>query len=718
MQDATFTLAFAATAGVSLLVVAGRLQVPSIVLLLLGGVVLGPSVTGIIDPSALGAALEAVTSLGVAIILFEGGLTLDVGGYKRAPIVIRRLLTTGTLVTWLGTAITAWLLFGVGLPMALMIGSLVIVTGPTVVLPLLRRLDLPEKVHHVLYWEGVLIDAVGVFVAVLCYEWLTPDDLHPTWGPLARFGLRIVTGVGLGLISGFGVAAILEREWVTREHANIVVLAGALATFAAGHTILHEAGILAVIVAGLVVAIKNPPYLKVVRRFKLQLTELAIGTLFILLAAQLDLRQFNDPRLAVLLIVIMFVLRPVAVAIATWGQGFATKERLMLSWIAPRGIVAAAMASLFALRLRELGRADAVYLEAVAYAVIGTTVTLQGLSAGWLARLLGLAKSDKKAWVFLGDDALVTGLAGALRRGGVATVELTDEEEFDDTSDLLDPRLAEAGAVMCVHTTTKANLESAQRFGIELAGEACYRWVVPDGDEPSANHVAGRGAWSAAPSPAVVSEGLDDGSFSIDVIELGEDDHTGRFGDHLRPLFWIDEHAAKIVEDVDNPGPPPGELAVVVRKRVAGLLDLIAHVELVDDEAATFEEVLRRLVTSAEREDPDTPMQQVVDGIIDRRETMPAAVGGGIAIPHGYHPSLEQGRCFLGVVPKGVSDMETPDDLPVRLVFLLVSPIDAASHHLESLAAIAALGQATDFVELLCRQRVPHRVAALIKERS
>ena len=705
-----------------LLVVAGqRLKIPSIVLLLVGGVVLGPEVLGWVDPASLGGGLETIIALAVAVILFEGGLTLELDGYRKAPAVIKRLLTVGPLVTWLGTGAAVWLLFGLGPGMALMAGSLVIVTGPTVVSPLLRRIHVKTRLHHVLYWEGVLIDVVGVFVAVLCYEWLTPDEAHPMLQPLGRFGLRILVGVGLGVFAGFLVAHVLKRDWVSKDHVNIFVLACALLTFGVAHVLLTESGILAVVVAGLVVGLLHPPQLKYVKRFKLQLTELGIGALFILLSAKLQLAQFTGWRLLALLAIVILVLRPIAIWIATWGQRFELRDKVFLSWIAPRGIVAAAMASLFAVRLRELGHPEAVHLETFTYAIIATTVTLQGLSAPWLVRVLGLERPDHRTWLLVGDDVLVGALGGGLRRAGVKVLELTGLAAMDEDLDPDDPRFADTEAVLCADTTMLQNVWAACYVGLRLREDACVRWATfePEGSAGSTHEEpAGRVVWESSVTAAAVAEGLRSGSHSIDVIEVGKPDQHGRFGSALHPLFWVKDGRAHIVVDPLAPGPPKGDLAVVLRRRITGLADLVASVELVDAAAPTFESALRRLAEGASRLLPDLPLEAVVHGIVERRETMEAAIGGGVAIPHAYCDGIDRSRCFLAVLPHGVVDMDTPDDLPVRLILLLLSPRGDAAKHLESLAAIATLAQEPEFIDLLCRQRVPERLARLIRERA
>lgn len=715
------TLCLAVALGVILVIIGQRLRIPSIVLLLFGGVAFGPEGLGWIQPASLGQGLETVVSLAVAVILFEGGLTLDIRGYRRAPVVIRRLLTIGALITWLGTATAVWLLFDLGVGMSLMAGSLVIVTGPTVVSPLLRRLHIPERLHHVLYWEGVLIDAVGVFVAVLCYEYLTAGD-DGTWAlPIGRFGLRLLLGVGIGVAAGLCVAVALEEDLIPRQHINIFALAAALLTFGLAHLILADSGILAVVVAGLVVGIRSPPPLRGLRRFKLELTELGVGVVFVLLAAKLELREFADWRIAALLAVVILALRPMSVWLATWNRDFDRRSKVLLSWIAPRGIVAAAMASLFALRLAELGHPEAAYLETFTYAVIAATVTLQGLSAPWLARALGLEQTERRSWVLVGDAVLVEPLGRGLRQAGVPVVELTGADVLGAGPQPDDPRFGGAQAVLCANLTMLRSVWAMHRWGHVLTPNECYRWATTDpgdslqGDE---RELAGRKVWASGQNLASIADGITSGTLAIDVVEVGDVVERGRFGAALQPLFWVREGRADIVVDEQTASQPRGDLAVVLRRRIAGLAELVLHVDLVDQEEPTFEGVLHRLTASAQRQLPDIRIGEVVQGIIDRRQTMPAAVGDGIAIPHGYADGLAQSVCFLAAVPHGISDMVTPDNVPVRLVFLLVSPLGRAQEHLASLAILASLGRDDGFVDLICSQGAPTHIAKLLAERA
>ena len=719
MSDATLTLSIAVLVGVVLNITAHRLHVPSIVLLLIGGIVFGPEVLGVVQPEALHGGLETLIALGVAVILFEGGLTLDVNGYRRAPVTIKRLLTLGPLITWLGAAGTLWLLFDLQLGMALLGGSLVIVTGPTVISPLLRHLRIKERLHQVLYWEGVLIDPIGVFVAVLCYEWLIPGEENSVFAALGRFGVRLVIGVAIGALSGLSVAAVLKRRWVNESHVNIFVLACALGTFGVAHAALSESGILAVVVAGLVVGLRKPPMLNHVKRFKLQLTELGIGVLFVLLAAKLELNRFADPRLLFGVLVVMLVLRPTVVALATRGQGFHVRERLFMSWIGPRGIVAGAMASLFAIRLEE--HANAHYLETFTYAVIAATVTIQGLSAPWVARRLGTLRSEARTWLITGGPVLAPAIARGLRQAGAQAVELVSDSHVLNEEELSEPRFADAGAVLCVHNTLLTNVWAVTQWAYRLPDDACFRWApfetIPESELHFAAGTTGMPVWPRSPEPAEVAHGLETGRYRIDVLDLSQTEQLGRFGVNMQPLFWVQDGEAHLVSDPMAPRVPDRGFAVVLRRPIRGLADLLEHVEVVHERSSSFEDVLRSLIHSASRIHPELPKDEVFEGLVERRRTMPVAVGGGVAIPHAYWEGLDYSTCFLGVIPDGL-DMTTPDGLPVRLVFLLISPLGQAAKHLESLAAISSLGQDPAFLELLSSQRVPDRIAAFILERA
>ena len=729
-HGAAITLCMAAAAGVFLISLAERLRVPSITLLLFGGILLGPEVLGVINPQTLGEGLETVVTLAVAVVLFEGGLTLDIAGFRREPKVIIRMLTIGVLVTWAGTA-GALLLAVPGIPyeLAIIAGSLVIVTGPTVVSPLLRRIRVQPRLHHILYWEGVMVDAVGVFIAVLCYEWIAASSDTFTLVPLGRFASRFAVGAGIGVTVGFSLSVALRRRWLSPEHTNIVVLASALLALGLANAVLAESGILAVIVAGLIISLRGAGQLKSLKRFKLELTEVGIGLLFVLLAAKLELSSFvaSGSGLLLALGVVLFVLRPLNVLLSTWGASFSWREKAFLSWLAPRGIVAASMASLFAIRLKRLGYEEAVLLETLTYAVIGTTVVLQGLSAPMVARLLKLQRKSRTAWLLIGDPWLGVQLHRRLRQCGAPTLVLAADPETAArvsqsgvqpvTADPLsphtveDPRVADAEAVLALSPDPAINDRICEAWSEVVGTAACFRW---DGADQAGSPQHGRSIWRNAPGPADVKAQVEAGTAAIDAVEVGTREDAARFGASLRPLLVVDEgHIALSQEGV----PPEAGAAVVLRQRITGLSGLVRNAIVIDKHHTTFEEVLDALLKLAQREVSDLDIDKARAELLERERAMPAAIGGGIAIPHLYQESAARSLAFVALVAGGL-DVNAPDDERVRLVFLVVSPADQAAVHLRSLSAIAHLAHERELIEVLLHQRTAGRLLTLIRERE
>jgi NhaP-type Na+/H+ or K+/H+ antiporter/mannitol/fructose-specific phosphotransferase system IIA component (Ntr-type) len=731
VEDPTLTLAVSAAAGTVLIVTADRLRVPSIVLLLLGGVLLGPEVAGFVHPASLGHGLETVIGLAVAVILFEGGLTLSISGYRRAPRVIQRMLTVGVLITWLGVAITVHLVLGWSPPLALLAGSLVIVTGPTVISPILRRVRVTERLHHVLYWEGVMIDAIGVFVAVLCFEWLSsPDD--GVIAPVASFLLRFLVGAALGLVAGVIIAVTLARRWVADEHANIFALSLVVLGFGSANALMDESGLLAVVTAGLVVAVTRPVQLSKMKTFKLELTELAIGVLFILLSAKLDLSRFSELGLDLVIIVgvVLFVIRPLNIFASTLGQGFRRNEKLFLSWLAPRGIVAASMASLFSLRLAELGNPNAVHLETITYAVIGTTVALQGLSAPMVARALGVCEVPHRTWLVLGQRSLGQALVRGLRRAGIHAVTIGDRLQgvSSDESSLIsvddvaqsddDPRLADVDQVLLVHSAARDRQLAARVWAQRVGRSRCYSWTIPGQPDADTEETPAQPTFTTCPAPAEVAVSLENNELAVEVLQTTANvEEPGRFGRDIRPLFWIRADTAELVSDPTSPGPPTGELAVVLKRRIKGLAGLVADVTFLTTPRPTMRGAVLRLLEEVAHDYPTLPVDGILDGILGREATMSTAIGGGVAVPHAYWDGVAQPRSYLALVPEGL-DVAGPDGEPVRLVALLVSPPDQAKGHLRALGALVDVLSDEHFRDLLLRQRMPARVARLLAERA
>ncbi len=420
-SDPALTLGLALAVGMLAQAAARHLRLPGIVLLLGAGVVLGPDLLGVVQPDSLGPALQVLVAFAVAVILFEGGLNLDFDRLRREARSIQRLVTLGALVTWAGGALAARLLLEWDWTRAVLFGSLVIVTGPTVINPLLRRLKVRHNVATVLEAEGVLVDAIGAIVAVVALEVvLAPggDSLaHGAFDLLLRLGL----GAAIGAAAGLLIAFLLRFEGVVPEGLeNVFTLSLVLAVFQVSNAAIHESGIVAVTAAGMVVGNFRSRALSDLKEFKEQLTVLFIGMLFVLLAADVRLAEVRGLGWGGVATVaaLMLVVRPLNVLVSTAGTRLETRERAFLAWLAPRGIVAAAVSSLFAQTLEQAGIAGGSELRALVFLVIAATVLIQGLSGGPVARLLGLRRASDAGYVILGADRLALAIGQLLRQDG------------------------------------------------------------------------------------------------------------------------------------------------------------------------------------------------------------------------------------------------------------------------------------------------------------
>ena len=433
LDTAPVAFALAMLAGVLGQAVARHLRVPGIVVLLGIGYLLGPDVIDLIRPGALGGTLRDVVGFCVAVILFEGGMRLALGPLRRQGIVIRRLVSIGALITAIGGALACALVMGWDTRTSILFGTLVIVTGPTVVGPLVRQIRLAPSLATILEAEGVFIDAVGALIATTALELALAPHGADVMATVLRIGQRLGVGLAVGAAGGLALGALLRvPRLVPRGLENVLALATAIALYELSQGLVSESGIPAAIAAGMVVGNIRVHRMAELFEFKEQLTQMLIGLLFVLLAAATraaDLAALGWRALAVVA-VLSLVVRPIEVLVCTAGQKMGWRERLFLGWIAPRGIVAAAVASLFAGALASAGIPGGVALRALVFAVIAVTVSVQGLSARPIARVLGLRRAVDRGYVFLGANAVARYLAKRLAAAG-EPVELIDSNPED-----------------------------------------------------------------------------------------------------------------------------------------------------------------------------------------------------------------------------------------------------------------------------------------------
>jgi len=400
---------------------AWRLGLPSILLLLVFGFIAGP-IAGILEPDALlGDLLFSTVSLSVALILFEGGLSLRIEELRDAGQALGRMLTVGAAITWLLASGGAHVVLGFPLASAFLLGAILVVTGPTVIGPLLREIRPSGMVGPLLKWEGIVVDPIGATLAVLVFG-VTVGEPTSSFGAASLHAAHellrtVLVGGAVGAAAAFPLVWLLHRYAIPDHLQNPVALMLVVAAFATANSLQAESGLLAVTLMGVLIANQTVAVVKHIIEFKENLRVVLIASLFMLLAARLQLEQVGTLgwRSAVFVAWLMLVVRPVSVWLATIGCGLTWQERTFLSWFAPRGIVAAAVSSIFALRLGAAGEP----LVQETFFVIVATVAVYGLTAGPLARWLGLAVRDPQGVLIVGGHPAALAIAAALQAASV-----------------------------------------------------------------------------------------------------------------------------------------------------------------------------------------------------------------------------------------------------------------------------------------------------------
>ena len=427
----TIQIVIAVLAGISAQVVGEYFKVPSIVFLLLFGILLGSDALDILHPHDLGVGLEVLVALSVAIILFEGGLNLELRELGKVSGSLRNLVTIGTLITLVGGGMAAHWLAEFPWSIAFLYASLVVVTGPTVIGPLLKQVKVDRQVATLLEGEGVLIDPVGAILAVVVLNTILNTNAAPLdimSGLLLRLGIGAVVG-GLG---GWLLGLLLKQaNTLSDELKNLVVLAAVWGLFGLSQTFRSESGLMATVVAGIVVKASAIPEERLLKRFKGQLTVLCVSVLFILLAADLSIASvFALGWGSVLAVaVLMLVVRPISVAVCTWNSNMNWRQKLFLAWIAPKGIVSASVASLFAILLTERGINGGDAIKALVFLTILMTVFFQGLTARWVANWLKITSNETTGAMIIGCNTLGRFMGRLFQQLGESVVMIDTDPE-------------------------------------------------------------------------------------------------------------------------------------------------------------------------------------------------------------------------------------------------------------------------------------------------
>lgn len=426
MHEEFIALAIAAIGvlGLACQWLAWRLRLPAILFLLIAGLVVGP-LTGWLQPQALlGELLFPLISLAVAVILFEGSLTLNFKEIRGVNHTVWSIVSLGALVSWGVTSAVAHYLLDFEWSLALLFGSLTVVTGPTVIVPLLRTVRPNVQLSNILRWEGILIDPLGALFVVMVYEFIvSSSEVHS----LYVFALILAVGLAIGAAAGQGVAVVLRRGMLPEYLQPFAVLAVVLGVFSASNAIESESGLLTVTVMGMWLANAKNVNIQHILHFKENLTILLITGLFILLAARIELADFQALGWSALLLFVLMQLvsRPLSIFIATARSSLSLKEKTFLSWVAPRGIVAASISSLFAIKLTSAGVEGATLLVPLTFMVIIGTVILQSATARPIAIALQVAEPAPRGFLVIGANDVARELGKAFAKYDCRVV-LTD----------------------------------------------------------------------------------------------------------------------------------------------------------------------------------------------------------------------------------------------------------------------------------------------------
>ncbi len=601
MPSPLVTIAAVVVLGIGAQWLAWRFRLPSILLLLVFGFLAGP-VTGFLPADALqGEWLFPFVSLAVGIILFEGGLSLRLDEFREVGRSVVNLITIGVLITGAIATVGAHYLVGFSWQVAIVLGTLLTVTGPTVVLPLLRHVRPAGRVGTIAKWEGITIDPIGAILAVLVLE--SVILLNEPAGAAAAEGSHSVVGVLLvgiaeEIVVGLGVAALaagmlillLRRRLVPDWLQNPVALMTVIAAFALANTLKEEAGLLEATLLGIFMA--NQPFVSVRRivEFKEDLRVLLISLLFIILSARLDLSVLDvmlAPGPLWFLALLMLVARPLSVMVSSIGTGLTWREQTFLSWMAPRGIVAAAIASLFSFRLEEFFPAQAALVVPVVFLVIVGTVAVYGLTISPLARWLGLALPDPQGILFVGAQPWVQQIALALQGLGVRVL-LVDANPrnvrqakraglaaqranvlADGVKD--DLELSSIGRLLAVTPNDEVNALAALHFGEVFESDAVYQLPMrADGPATSEipRHLRGRPLFADGATSSALEERFEAGA-TVRVVRLSETQTLAAVladldADAVTPLFVVRSEKVRVVDADAETTAQPGDTVVLL----------------------------------------------------------------------------------------------------------------------------------------------------------
>jgi len=495
--------------------VAWRFKIPAILPLILIGLLVGPIAAEFLSEDGTkwiepiwngkkglfpGEGLYYFVSLAISVILFEGGLTLKRDEIKNVGPVITKLITLGSAITFFAAGILAHLIFGLSWEISFLFSGLIIVTGPTVITPILRNIPLKKDISTVLKWEGILIDPIGALVAVLVFEFISVGgDSGYTKTALMEFGKIILFGTTFGFTFAHALAFVINKKFIPHYLLNVVSLSTVLLVFVESEIFAHESGLLAVVVMGMVLGNGKLENIKELLYFKESLSILLISILFILLAANInieDLLLIYNWKTALLFVLVVFVVRPLAVFLSTANSNLKLNEKLFISWVGPRGIVAAGIASLFGSKLIKQGVEGAEYITPLVFMIVLGTVLLNATTARMFAKIVGvfLVKSDgilivgaSKVSRLLGNYlekngrhvVLIDSNQSNIRKAKDLGLEAFDTNIYSETlTDNIE--LNDVGYLMALTGNSDINKYAINKFSKQFGENGSFRLVTKD----------------------------------------------------------------------------------------------------------------------------------------------------------------------------------------------------------------------------------------------
>lgn len=445
-----------------------------------------------------GEGLYYFVSLAISIILFEGGLTLKRSEIKSVGPVITKLITIGPVITFFGAGFVANYLFGLSLEMSFLFAALVIVTGPTVITPILRNIPLKKDISTVLKWEGILIDPIGALVAVLVFEFITVEgDSGFTKTALIEFLKIVLFGVTFGFTFAHGLAFVVNKKLVPHYLLNVVSLSTVLLVYTISDIFAHESGLLAVVVMGMVLGNGKLESIKELLYFKESLSVLLISILFILLAANIDIEEMlllYRWETAALFLAFVLVIRPLSVFVSTYDSSLRINERLFISWVGPRGIVAAGIASLFGSKLIKQGVEGAEYITPLVFMIVLGTVLLNATTARFFAKIFGVFLKKSGGILIFGASevsqllgqylenngrhvVLIDGNQNNIQKAKDLGLEAINTNIYSDN--LLDNiELNDMGYMMALTANPEINEYAIDKYGAQFGENGAFRLVT------------------------------------------------------------------------------------------------------------------------------------------------------------------------------------------------------------------------------------------------